>query len=797
MKTTRAIVMAATTLGLGACSSASTPLDETEDIDLTTSQSALSVTGPSALGDVTVVVPPEAAPVEGPIADWRPVPGLSGAIQSADANNLAITVTAEMFGKAGAYLRARVDGQVTQPAPLFMAPSQGHDDVRAFTFVVSKVAKGQHTVEIEWKSARPGEAPLMRDRSLTMHSAASDTGTGRLAVNQSGALFGVSPLGYDRVTGTNVTLTTAQTGPLAITFSSDANVVKGRLFAQAVVDGTVVSDVLVAEAGASTTRASRSYTFVAQGIKSGTHSVEIRARAEGGAATIYADSVTVASAPSSASDGGMFVLGAQLAPTAITSTAYTDVPSLSTVLSTSPGGSTAIIETGGEVRVQGGRLFLRALIDGVPARPGNVTFLQDEATFRAQSFSFAVDNLPPGRHAIRIQASVDAKATAYIGDRFLRVHHARRSGAAFVQPYNAMRPQQRWYKTLVVCFDPLRPGELRPTKQQVVDMFEGTDNGKSVRGWWAEGSNQHLVSGSVQYVGCDDGAWYLPPPGREGSWYWDNGAYALMWQDALRAADPSVDFHSYDTDSDGKLEPDELLVAIVRPQNGPDGFTRGTSVALDGNPTPLDVHLSDLYLSAYPGSRSTSVGLIAHEFSHSLLGAQDIYAPCPPETDAGFFSIMSKHWLVTHLDPLHKLKSGFVTPDAIASPTWTTSTLPLSAVERGGHELTVLYDPAKSDREYFVVENRFGSDGVDTTYDQPLGNNVVVWHVIEDAATRNTYPFPATVPGCRIPIRLLKTMSAVGASYDLAWADGTPAKIRVTVASAPGATTNVEIAKLP
>jgi M6 family metalloprotease-like protein len=493
----------------------------------------------------------------------------------------------------------------------------------------------------------------------------------------------------------------------------------------------------------------------------------------------------------------MVARGAQRAPTAITSTAYVDVPSMATVISTSAGASTVIIDTGAEVLAPRGRLFLRALVDGSPAHPGNVTFVQSEPRFRAQSFAFAIDNLLPGRHTIQIQAAADANTTAYIGDRFVRVHHARRSGAAFVQPYNAMRPKSRVFQTLVICFDPMRPGHPRPTKQQVIDMFEGTDGGKSTRGWWAESSHARITAGTVQYLGCEDSGWYPPPPGREGNWYWDNGAFNLMWQDALKAADPSFNFHAYDTDRDGRISPDELLVAIVRPQASPYGTTRSTSVSLDGVATPLDVHLSDLYLSANVNYRTWSVGTISHEFSHSLIGAQDLYSPCPPETDAGSFSIMSWHGNATHLDPLHKLKSGFVTPDAVDISTWTTSTLPLSGVETDGHELFVVYHPAKADKEYFVVENRFGGSGASATYDAPLGNNVVLWHVIEDAATRNAYPFPAPNPGCRIPIRFLTMLTTVGASHDLAWADGTPAKVRVRLQSAPDLTSSVEIAKLP
>ena len=759
---------------------------------------SLSITPPTPVGDVTAVVPAEAGPVTGPLADWRPVPGLSGAIQSAAGCNLTLTVTAEMVGPAGAHVRARVDGQPLKLEPLFVAASQARDDVRAFTFVAPKVSAGQHTVEIEWKPMVPGFAPRMRDRSLTMRSAAPGRGTGRLAVNDSGgaAAFEVSPAQYQRIPGTEVTLTTAQAGHLAITFSTDVAVSNGRLFAQAVVDGATVADVLLSETSAPQ-RGARSYTFVTKELPAGAHTIEVRARVEGGSAQLHARSAAVASAPLSTADGGMVAVGVQTPPTSITSTSFVDVPSWTADVTTTAGASTLIIDTGAEVSVSGARLFLRALVDGAPTRPADVTLLQDGPKYRAAAFAFALDNVTPGRHSIRIQAAVDAGTTAHIADRFLRVSHARRSGAAFVQPYASMRPQARTYRTLVICFDPARTGHPKPTRKQLVEMFEGgTPPGASLRGWWAENAAGRFRVGSVTYLGCDDSGWFTAPAARQGAWYWTNNAFDQMWKDALTAADPSFDFHVHDTDRDGRLSPDELLVAIVRPQATPYGTTRSTTIALDGVPTPLDVHVSDIYLSASAGHRVAGVGVMAHEMSHSLLSTHDLYSPCPANTDAHTFSIMSNHTAGTHLDPFHKLKSGFVAPDAVNIATWTTKTVRLGAVETA-HEALVLYDPAKADKEYFVVENRFGGSGAGATYDASLGNSVVVWHVIEDAATRNAFPTPAANPICRIPVRFVKSLTAPDPTQDLVWANGTPAKIRIAVKSGPAATTSVEVRKLP
>lgn len=785
-------------LGVGACSAGVDAPDEVVAVR----SSELAVAGPNSIGDVTVLVPPEAAPVTGQIAGWSVVPGLSGAIQSAAGSNLSITVSAEMFGTEGAYLRAKVDGVPGLLQPLFMAPNQGRDDVRAFTFIAANVAAGLHIVEIEWATASANHAPQMRDRSLVLHSASLASGQGRMAVNQSSSSYDVKSV-FETVPGLTSFITTAQTGALAITFSADTWVKKNELLMQAVVDGTVVSDVVIHDHMPSTpaARAAHRYTFVVPGVPAGSHDIELRAAATtAGSAVLANRSLTVASAPQASADGGMVALGAQPAMHTVSSTGWVDVPSLASSFTSFAGASTAVIEASMEVRTTG-RLRLRALIDGAAAKPSDVTLLQAAPRLEAQSFAFAVDNLRPGSHLVQIQAAVDAGQTGFINDRSLVVHHARRSGAAFVQAFQGMRPRQGTFQTLVVCFDPLRPNQQRPTKAQLRNMFEGLDGGKSARGWFAENSADRRKLGAISYLGCDDSGWFVPPPERQGNWYWDNGAFPLMWQDALQAADPSFDFHARDTNKNGVIEPNELVVVIARPQDIADGTIRGTSVALDGVSAPLGFYIADLYLSALSGSQSRDRGLISHEFSHALDDAIDLYSPCPPETFAGAFSIMAANDTPTHQDPWHKLKSGYVSPDAVELSSLTTNTLTLPAVERGNHEVTVLYDPSRLDKEYFIVENRLGNDGT-PTYDSALGNNVVLWHVIEDFSTRITYPFPADTTKieevrCRIPVRFLRSIASNGAWHDFKWADGTPANVRLTVKSVVGANTAVELSKPP
>ena len=227
--------------------------------------------------------------------------------------------------------------------------------------------------------------------------------------------------------------------------------------------------------------------------------------------------------------------------------------------------------------------------------------------------SFVVKNLTAGVHRISIQAKVDPATRAQVRRSSIRTLWKRRSGSDFVQPFLGMAPLVRTYRLLVVGFDPIRPGHPRPPFAMIKATFEGAgvppvlsparisssifSGGPNVRDWLAENSGGVARLGAVRYVGCSDDAWYVAPPARQGSWYWDNGAFAQMWKDALAAADPDVNFHGYDTDHNNKLETDDLLVAIIRPQADPYGTLRGTTTTLDGEPAPLSIPILDLYLS--------------------------------------------------------------------------------------------------------------------------------------------------------------------------------------------------------
>ena len=765
---------------------------------------ALLSTAPFVSGHVVVIAPPEAAPVTSPVGTgWSGIPGLAGAVNTQAANsNLAITLSAEMFGSRAARVRALVDGQPADPEYVdFKSEGAGFDEVRSFTFVKANMPPGQHIVDLQWQTSN-GQPTQMRDRSLVIESGATSDFPARMSVAAAkGLVVTTSTTGVD-IPGLATTAEAPNGGSFQVTFSADLSASNGKGYAQIVVNGVVQREVVVAEQGDGLSLGARRYTFAVPASWAGPVDVRVRYRVDPGASLwVRERSLAVAANQWSSAAGGAVISDYDWNPSLITSTTYSDLQTLG--FTTEGYSSTVAIDVSAQARVEGGRLFLRALVDGKAVQPSNVTFVQADPMFRANSFVFTFENLPAGSHSVTVQTAVDQGARAYIADRSVRVVDAPREGASFVRPFKGLRPGQRTFRTAVICFDPVRPGHERPTEEQLRNMFEGNDGGQSVRGWYDENSDGRAVAGQVLYLGCGDN-WYTAPAEHQGNWYWDHGAYELMWQEAIRAADPDFNFHAYDTNHDDRITADELVVAVVRPQSNPYGTIRGTSVAVDGNSTALKFTVADLYLSALQSARRENVGLTAHEFSHAVLGTQDLYSSCPAEYDPGYYSIMAAHWRATHLDPLNKIKSGFVEVGAVSMPGWGNLTYAMPSVELG-HEVTVLYDPRRGDGEYFVVENRMGSPAGVPNYDASLGNSVVVWHVIEDQNIADNYP--ASTPGCtggRIPIRKLAVLSTPESAHELKWADGTSARFRVTLRGSPGGSTipagdqtNVQLERIP
>lgn len=771
---------------------------------------ALSIYKHNAMGNLSLVSPPSGPEISSSPSGWNDVPGLSTAVYSRSGDNLEITVTAEVDASGRVFFRALVDGAAALPDDVvYKWPGDFFDGVRSFTFIKKNRSKGKHLVQIQWL-ADPDTTARIGDRTLSVNSAARSWGTGRLAVvaaPSAADIVKTTPT-CEEIPNLATTLTTDALRDFNITFSAEAYADVGRFFARALIDGQVVSDVLLVDAGSWTQSGTRSFTFVQNAVPAGAHSVKMQWCADGPGAQIRVGdrTLTAFAAPASTNGGGLVATAVEGPPVEFMSPDWSDVPNMSGSFTTNEPGANVRMAFSAETSVHFGRMFLRALIDGEPTQPDDVVFASNGSAWRAQSFAFTKKNVLPGTHSVRIQARVDESGLGYLADRSMSVLFKRRHGLDFAQPYASLKPRQGKFPFLVICFDPLRPGETRPTKAQVVNQHRGDDGKWNVLGWYRENTGRKYIPGPFTFLGCNDGNWFVAPPERQGTWYWDTGNFGLMWEDAIKAADPYFDFHQYDRNGDNHITGDELVVNVLRPQNGPYGTHRAASVTVDGIGTPMTIDVLDVFFSSNDDVRVTNVGTIAHEAAHGVLDAPDMYSNFA--TRAGFYSLMDAHVNSTHLDPFHKLKSGHLTPDVVEINKWATRTVSLASVEKK-KEAIIIYHPDKNDREYFIVENRWRGTSPTSNYDfylSPAQPGIAVWHIVEDLALANQFRPAGDLDVVswdwgRLGIRFLGILPSIGSSTELKWADGSSAKIKVTAKSnIPGLgakSVSVEIAKLP
>ena len=202
----------------------------------------------------------------------------------------------------------------------------------------------------------------------------------------------------------------------------------GSAFLRAMVDDAVAqpSDIQVFKAGDATS-SERSFTFISPSVTAGFHLVRIQ-WLSGDAYTAKGRSLAVRSAPQNSK-----LPTAQLQVTSPASGPSVHIDRASTGhWSAIPGLTTHIVTLrqtqmqitfAAELGVVSKRFLARAVIDGAPAAPGDVTMeQQDRRSGGTRSMVFTVDSVPVGNHAVEIQWFTDTGGDIWVGDRTLSVY---------------------------------------------------------------------------------------------------------------------------------------------------------------------------------------------------------------------------------------------------------------------------------------------------------------------------------------------------------------------------------------
>ncbi len=287
-----------------------------------------------------------------------------------------------------------------------------------------------------------------------------------------------------------------------------------------------------------------------------------------------------------------------------------------------------------------------------------------------------------------------------------------------VVQYDGIKPTYGERRVLFVLWDPHFPNLPKPDKGELKSDIFGAF--PSVRTWFTESSLGKLRIKEVGILGWYDAT--MPE-----DWYNGQGSKDKAVA-ALRASDNDFDYSLYDDDNNGRIEFDELAVVFGHPGTG-GGLLRvgGRSLQDDnGNPFSIDGVILNEVAELSMGNLGRRKGLIAHELSHAIFGAGDMYIN-RTHTRADWYSIMDQDGPGGHLDPFHKLKAGWLNPRLVNAG----GNYELEAVESTGQAL-ILYDPYGPSDEYFMIENRWRSCSHDANL---LDEGLAIWHVIEERET--------------------------------------------------------------
>jgi len=233
---------------------------------------------------------------------------------------------------------------------------------------------------------------------------------------------------------------------------------------------------------------------------------------------------------------------------------------------------------------------------------------------------------------------------------------------------------------------------------------------------------------------------------------------------ALMTADSVVDFSNYDTNADGSITPDELILTFivagyedayegVHVQNG---IWAHESCLYDSSLIPqLDgVTLMDCSVNgsfALFGEKhdrfnphNATIGIIAHELGHSTFDLPDLYNTSNPNKGGiGFFGLMGAGtWATqnsteyfgntpTHFSAWSKIFNGWITPTIESS---NSATL----YESASNEYNIIKIPINS-TSYYLLENRNNSGydrGLYSLTGQFLGG-MAIWKIDETKLTQS------------------------------------------------------------
>ena len=706
------------------------------------------------------------------------VPGTqmsSSFVAQQDDTAVAIAFTAEAYVQPGAgtgkrlFVRALVDGVPVEPSNVVFA-TDGFGGTRSFTFT-TKVDRGVHTVEMQWLVDREATG-LIRDATVMIQQGSSRPGANTLTVQTppSGPSLSLSQAVWTNVSGLSTGFYAPPGALVTVSVSGETVVTNDptkRLFVRVLVDGLPIepTDVVFARG---TGIQSRTMTFGLRDVAPGMHTVRAQWLVDAGATGLFGDrSLVVSAYAESAGSDRAFVAPPSGANQLTNSTVFTPVPDMfASVVVPSPGNGQLAVTFSAEMGVQpAGTAEVALAINGVLQADTTVSFANSTDLPHVHDFVFDAKRLGPGPVDVEILWRVEAPGPdAVLGDRTLSViaEVGDIPDLAEAQPFGPgkhppdgddnltrLEPVIGDKDVLAILWDPHRetphPDQTDMPINDVEDILFGA--GDSADDYFREVSGGRFglrnagILGWYDALQPSDHYWNHPPGCTDG---FESG-HVEKWGEALTLAEPDFDFAAYDKNSDGKVEPLELAIVIVIPQDTSSGTALRVPLAQEcpfESPLSVDGVVISSVLEVYTDANvfDDEWVVFAHELSHQLLGIDDMYtndtAARPGRMTLMAVAAADDFTLMPHLGAPHKLALGWITPRIIVED----GVYNLGEVKTSD-EVFVLprYDNPDSEEEYFVVENRLAD--LPGVYDDDIGDSGVgVWHVVGDRLRNNDEP---------------------------------------------------------
>lgn len=663
------------------------------------------------------------------------------------------------------FVRALLDGKPAQPSDVVFATGPV-ERAGAFVFTAD-VGEGIHTAEIQWKvdSPRGDETDVvgrMRDASLLVrqgsslpHSYGSHLGYFEEKTAPSGGNLSNAVPAWVDVPDMSQSVRVASASPLVATFSSESwTTGSSRMGVRALVDGAPMQpfDIVFAKGGV----ASRAATFVANGLSAGVHSVKFQWRPDGKSGAVYmgersmalAGFENVAAQPDHpAAVGGGLEETNESGP----------VPGMSVTVAIPErgNGEVAAIFTA-EVAAVGGPAGFALAIDGQLLHESAVDLLSGEEA-QARSWVFDVKDLSAGEHEIAVWWLGSETLKVLVGDRTLAV--VAESGAIpdlaeaahlgmgkYSKGHNISRIEAVIGRrpVLTILWDAERPEYPNDITTDELKLAFGR-----VAGYFGTVSSGRFQPVNAGVLGPyeslhDQSTHYWNHPKEDGEAIcqdgFDDGAEHRR-SEAVRLADAGFDFSAYDSNNDGRVDPDELAIVVVYKEISDDGGiifgqALGSLAAAgcpDYEPLVLDGVTVGRAVDWFVERPSQDWIVMAHELGHHQLGLDDAYYGDASDSQAHRMDTRSlmgglSNGATPHLSPAEKLALGWVTPEMVLEGgVRTAQDVKLS------DRVDVLPRWNSTNRdEYLLVENRQSDLGWGKQDDGLGGSGFLVWHVAED-----------------------------------------------------------------